>query len=84
MFSLLSVFVAFTAAFTVLIHLRNREVFRYRHHILNIASERARKRMNAGDTNWEEEYDIFKKVTYDSMVYQFWKPVESFFPDHQD
>lgn len=32
-------------------------------------------------SSWEWRIAEFKKVNYDEMVYKFWKPLDSFYPD---
>lgn len=51
---------------------RNNKVFNYRQKISSILFARE---------DWEELLDIADQTDYSEMVWKFWKPLESFYPD---
>jgi len=62
--------------------LRNNWVAEERRRILDMASEKAKWLMKNG-FNWQEPYDYFQSVSYDEMLYKFWKPVGSFYDENR-
>lgn len=75
----LALFVLISA---LLVHLgrRHNRVMEYRAHLLAIIGEASDRDIWAG-RDWRWRLDIFKSVTYASMLYKFWKPLPSFYPD---
>ena len=63
--------------------MRNQRVYSERTRILNRVLELTRADMENGRLSGDLifwRYDIFKSISYDRMMYTFWKPVRSFFP----
>ncbi len=58
--------------FTILILIRNDEVFHYRKKVIDFVYS---------GSKWEEKAKVLDKIPYERMVFQFWKPVEKFFPE---
>lgn len=59
---------------------RGRAVFNYRVKILERISAESKIDIEANrDYQWR--YDVFKSVSFGSMVYKFWKPLDSFYAD---
>lgn len=58
---------------------RNHRVSEERDRILKKVSQLADK---DEIDNWEWRYDAFKEITYEEMLFYFWKPVKSFYKDH--
>lgn len=67
-------------AICMLMLIRNNQVYRYRSTLIDQISEAA-KSDNLLLRDWMWRYDYFATVSYDKMVTQFWKPLDSFFPD---
>lgn len=59
-------------ALGILLFIRNEIVYNFRKKIIDkiFLSE-----------NWQEKLKEFDKVSYDEMVYKFWKPIKSFYPN---
>lgn len=70
----LLILLVFSSFFTVCLGCRNPRVFKLRNHMLD-------KIFSCDDYEWR--ISIFHTVSYDKMVYQFWKPIkpEAFFTD---
>ncbi len=60
--------------------IRNQLVYNYRVRLLDQIHDEARKDIQAG-RDWEWRHQIFEQVTYNQMVFKFWKPLSSFYPD---
>jgi hypothetical protein len=66
--------------FCLLLMDRNQKVHKYRRSLL-------RKISDAGDVDiennrpWEWRHDIYDTITYDEMLYKFWRRLDSFYPD---
>lgn len=59
---------------------RNNQVYKYRLRIINMVHDEAIKAIENG-TYTIGGYDILDTVSYDEMVYKFWRPLNSFFPE---
>ena len=60
---------------------RNNAVYGYRADLLAKVSRAARSDINQGRPGWEWRYDAFQAVDYNRMVWCFWRPLDSFYPD---
>jgi hypothetical protein len=76
-------FFAFNAcliAWLIYISHRNKRVFEYRANLLADISRAAKKDIAKGrDYRWR--YEQFEEVNYGAMVWNFWKPLDSFYTD---
>lgn len=64
--------------FCILMLIRNEMVYKYRIALIHKIAEMGDKDIGAGrDPGWRWEY--FHRVDYDTMVYEFWKPLDSFY-----
>ena len=62
---------------------RNNLVCEYRKDLVNRAYQAGLLDIAAGgDGLWR--YARFERVTYEQMLYQFWRPFSSFYPDEQE
>lgn len=61
--------------FSLLLLIRNQEVFNYRRKVINY--------VYCG-SDWQKKVEIFDEVSYQEMFWKFWKSVESFFPKEWD
>ena len=59
---------------------RNEMVYRYRGAMLQDVSHAARVDIAEG-RQWEWRYDVYEGVTYDQMVWKFWRRFDSFYPN---
>lgn len=61
---------------------RNEQVYHYRINLLKKVSEAAKQDINEGRyTEWKDRYDAWNSVSYHTMVWQFWKDLDDFYPD---
>lgn len=60
--------------------IRNDQVHEYQIKMLHEASKKAKEDIKA-NRDWRWRYEEFEKVSYDEMVYKFWKPLNSFYKD---
>ena len=60
---------------------RNRQVYHFRMDYLKRTSMAARIDINEHLRPWMWRYEKLDEPEYVSMVLQFWKPLESFYPD---
>lgn len=66
----------------VLIWWRNDAVFNYRMDLLSRVSDACIDDLRRGRyDDWHWRYQAFGAVSYNKMVYQFWRPLYSFYPD---
>jgi len=63
---------------SIYMFLRNNAVYKYRIGLLDRISKAAEEDINMG-RDWRWRYDILHKVTYQEMVWKFWKPISSFY-----
>lgn len=68
-------------AFCMFMLVRNELVSRYRVNLLNRVSEQARRDIQEGaaDSLWRSRYVWLDEVPYESMMNQFWRPLDSFY-----
>ena len=59
---------------------RNTAVYRYRMQLLSRISESATRDIEARRP-WGWRFDALSAVTYDEMVFKFWRPLSSFYDD---
>ena len=72
------IFLLVMFVFLMFLGYRNSRVFKYRMELIDKLSEAAKKDIDAGlDPQWR--YAEFNKVTYNEMVYRFWKPLDNFY-----
>lgn len=73
-------FLILVGIFNLFLMYRNRQVFDYRMELLDKVSKMADKDIAAGrEFRWRYEY--LGTVEYNTMVMQFWKPLDSFYPN---
>jgi hypothetical protein len=77
--------VLFGAGIWCLVELaRNERVFRFRGELLAAIHQAIEQDFAHGlYFNWQWRYTAFDAVSYDDMVRQFWRPMESFYPDRR-
>ena len=81
--NLVAAFVLFLAAaslFCFYILVRNNKVFNYRFKILSQIDELAKADIRQCK-EWKWRYDNFSQVSYGRMMWQFWRPLKSFYKD---
>lgn len=61
---------------------RNARVFQYRTELNHRISDLAQDDITSS-LPWEWRYEEFNKVDYNSMLYKFWKPFDSFYTDRR-
>lgn len=66
--------------FTVMMLLRNDQIAVYRMHMIDQVSLCAKRDMLL-NRNWQWRYEIYEAVSYQKMMRQFWKRLDSFYPD---
>jgi len=67
---------------SVIVIIRNNQVYKYRMKILDLVFAQAMRDVREGrDPIWR--YDAMRDVSYESMLYQFWKPLDSFWDEAQ-
>lgn len=57
---------------------RNNQVYNERKRVLRLISYLSQKDIE-NKKPWRWRYDEFDKISYNKMVYTFWKPVKSFY-----
>lgn len=67
--------------FGVIVLIRNDRVLIYRQHLIGQIGEAISADLRDGQLDYEWRWEAFHVVTYHSMVYRFWKPLDSFYPD---
>ena len=77
--------VFFTISFVLMfisiyIFIRNCLVNRYRGILLQGITKKSKEDIE-NEKEWKWRYDEFDEVTYDEMMYKFWKPLSSFYED---
>jgi len=65
---------------SMLMLLRNWLVSKYRGVLLSEISKKFKEDIE-NEREWLWRYDKFDEVTYDEMMYKFWKPLSSFYKD---
>ena len=66
--------------FSLSMLLRNWLVFKYRGVLLNEIGKKFKEDIE-NEREWLWRYDKFDEVTYNEMMYKFWKPMDSFYKD---
>lgn len=64
----------------VIVLIRNTQVFKYRQKIIHNISERDLVEIRANGRPLVERWQIYNSVSYEKMVFRFWKPLDSFYP----
>ena len=64
----------------VFLMFRNDRVHDYRQKLLGTISNCVEIDIQE-NRSWEWRYEIYHSVSYDNMLYRFWKPLESFYKD---
>ena len=59
---------------------RNEMVYCYRRTMLQDVSRAARADIAEG-REWQWRYDVYDGVSYDTLVWKFWRRFDSFYPD---
>lgn len=60
---------------------RNNAVLRYRQDLISRISVASRHDLKRGIYDYEWRWAVFDSVNYSEMVFRFWRPLESFYPD---
>lgn len=64
---------------------RNKKVYSERMRVLNLIFDNYYKLLKSGKnvetTYYEDKLKEFDKISYNEMLYKFWKPVKSFYKD---
>lgn len=68
-------------SFAVITFIRNSVVFSYRTSLLGEISTAVGIDMNNGMWDSEWRYDMYDEVSYDEMMFKFWKRCDSFYPE---
>lgn len=59
---------------------RNVKVKNYRLSLLHHIDVISKKEIQDGNLdNWEERYKIYSQISYEKMLYSFWKPLNKFY-----
>jgi hypothetical protein len=58
---------------------RNKSVYEERKKALGIVHDLAVKDIHSNNLNWEWRFRLFDRISYDKMLYEFWRPVKSYF-----
>lgn len=66
--------------FAVLMLHRNERVYQYQKSLLEQIERLSDADIKSG-RDWHWRLEAFKRVTYGQMLYQFWKRLDSFYPD---
>lgn len=66
--------------FCVFMLIRNFLVYRYRRHLLDRIHFLGKEDINS-NRDWVWRFDVFMSVSYDAMLFRFWWPLKSFYPD---
>ena len=70
----------FLFLFCLYVLCRNEKVFRYRKALLDSIEQRNRAEIDKGIYDrWRRRYDLFDQVEYETMLYRFWRPIDSFY-----
>ena len=67
--------------FLVFLMSRNHAVLKERLRVNSIIHELSLKDIKTGK-DWSLRYGFNEDVSYDKMLWQFWKPVKSFYPEY--
>ena len=65
---------------SLIILARNERVSQYRARLLSQVSRAAKDDIKK-DMPWKWRYDVFDSVSYEQMLFKFWKPLKSFYKD---
>lgn len=66
-------------ALLVVVSVRNVVVSNFRHRLISAISEAQRVDINAGRfETWHDRWRPYETVSYESQVFQFWRPLASF------
>ena len=71
---------SFALLFTLALGKRNNLVFEYRSNVLKQITEMCDEDI-CNQRPWRWRLDMLETVSYDEMLYKFWRPFSSFFPD---
>lgn len=66
-------------SFSALFLIQNDRVFRYRSRVREVLREKSLADMSAG-RDWHHWYFLFMDISYDEMLFKFWRPLDSFVP----
>lgn len=77
---LLELFLLVTIIATYMLN-RNRMVYNYRHNIVDAIHHLNKVDHENGIPYDGWRYEVYEAVSYDAMVYKFWKRLDSFYPD---
>ena len=67
--------------FCIYMGFRNNHVYKEKIRIVGIVSILSSKDID-NDKEWMWRYDSFNKITYNEMLFKLWKPVKSFYDNH--
>lgn len=61
---------------------RNNRVYNYRMNVLlPLVSQASTRDIKLGRYNNGWRYEVFSSISYQEMVWKFWRPLNSFYPD---
>ena len=66
--------------FPIFLVLRDKRVYNYRMKLLSIIHDRSKIDIQE-NRPWKWRYEAYNSVSYDNMLFRFWKPLESFYKD---
>lgn len=64
---------------SAVLQIRNERVFRYRSRVREVLREKSLADMYAGK-DWYHWYLLFLDISYNEMLFKFWRPLDSFVP----
>jgi hypothetical protein len=70
----------FLVLFSLFLLFRNGQVYKERTKILEIIHDLSNDNIKQGK-GWRWRYKLYESVLYEEMLFKFWKPINSFFPD---
>lgn len=74
------IFIFLLTTVLVYIGIRNTSVYNYRIRLNEKVSDRARADIRQ-NRDWRWRYEMLNEVSYDEMMFKFWRPLDSFYPD---
>jgi len=59
---------------------RNAKIYKYRMKLIEQIALRCDEDID-NEQGWKWRWDVFESVSYDEMMYKFWKKLDDFYPD---
>lgn len=76
--STIQVCLVFLVIFSIIVLVRNVQIYKFRMGLLKRVSRFAQQDVKAGQS-WRWRYDMFSAVSYNEMIFKFWRSPESFY-----